>query len=99
MDLLATLKSEPVVPGFAKAVARGLVLLSQFVALHYLREDSFHGKIVRIDDCISCSNGSCVMGVAGCSHGQTTNLCIFEGVAVVSAKRCRGIENLDGVNR
>src|SRR5437867_12245698 len=38
------------------------------------------------------------MCIAGGGHGQTANLRILEGVAVVTAQRSRGIEDLYGIN-
>src|ERR1051326_5847596 len=91
-------QSQPVVPSLAEAVARSLVFLGQFVAFQNLRENSFHRKIIRIDDRVGCPNSSRVMRIARGSHGQTTNLCILEGVAVVATERCCRVEHLDRVN-
>src|SRR5258708_36168079 len=98
-DLFPASESQPIIPGFAEAVARGLVFLSQFVALYNLRENSFYRKIVGIDDRVRCSNGRRMVRVARRRHGQTTNLGVLERVTVIAAKRCRGIENLDRIDR
>src|SRR5207244_10665413 len=98
-NFLPAPQSQPVVPGFAEAIAGGLVFLIQLVALQDLCENSFHGKIIGIDDGISCPNGSGMMRVAGRSHGQTANLRVLESVAVVAAERSRSVENLDRVHR
>src|SRR5215475_5440805 len=74
----AAAKSQPVVPRFAQTVARGLVLLIQFVAFEDLGENSSHRKIVRVDDRVSRPNSSGVMRIAGGGHGQTADLCVFE---------------------
>src|SRR2546428_45923 len=79
-------QSQPVVPGFSKAVARGLIFLIQFVALYDLRENSSYGKIVGIDDRVGSANSSGMVRVAGCGHGQALNLRVLERVTIIAAK-------------
>src|SRR6266540_544624 len=64
-----------------------------------MRENSFHRKVMGIDDSISCPNSSGMMRVAGGSHGQTANLRILESVTVVAAECGRRVENLDRIHR
>ena len=92
------LQPQPVVPGFAQAVSRGLIFLVQFVALYDLRENSFYGKIFGIHDRVSGANRGGMVRVARRSHGQAPNLRVLERVAVIAAKSCCGVEHLDRVN-
>src|SRR5213078_2860593 len=98
-NFFAATKTQPVVPGFAQAVARCEISLVEFVALEDLGENSFHRKIVRIQNSIGGADSRGVMRVTGCNHGQTANLRIFERVTVVAAQGRRGVENFDRVNR
>ena len=98
-NFLSPPQSQPIVPCFAQAVARRLVFLIQFVALYDLRENSFHRKIVRVDDRVSRANGGGMMRVAGRSHGQTADLRVFESVTIVAAQRGCGVENFDRIDR
>src|SRR5882762_6593420 len=97
-DLFPASQSQPIVPGFSKAVARGLVFLSQFVALYNLRENSFYGKITGIDDRVSGSHGRRMVRVARRGHRQGPNLRVLESVTVIAAKSGRRIENLDRIH-
>ena len=67
-NFFAATKPEPVVPGFAKAVARGEILLVELVAFETLGEDTFHGKIASIENRVGRANRSRVVRVTRGGH-------------------------------
>src|SRR5205085_11329896 len=91
-------QAHPVVPGFAETVARGEVLLVEFVALEDLGENAFHRKIVGVQNGIRGPNRGSVMGVARGNHRQSAKLRVFESVSIVSAQSGGSVENFDRVD-
>src|SRR5437763_12065558 len=69
-NFFPTTKAEPIVPGFAQAVAGGEVLLVKFVALVDLGENSFHRKIVRVENRVAGADGRGMVRVAACDQRQ-----------------------------
>src|SRR6266480_5250815 len=68
-NFLPASQSQPIVPGFAEAIARGQILLVELVTLQYLGENSFHGKIVGVQNRVSSPDSRGMMCVARGGHG------------------------------
>src|SRR5205814_8131553 len=68
-NFLPASQSQPIVPGFAEAITRGQIFLVELVALQYLGENSFHGKIVGVQNRVSSPDGRGMMCVARRGHG------------------------------
>src|SRR5205823_11843548 len=98
-NFFAAAKTEPVVPGFAQAVARREISLVELVALEDLGEDSCHRKIVRVQNRVSGSDGCGMMRIASGDHGQISDLRVLERVTVIAAQCGCSIENFNRVNR
>src|SRR5436189_6373518 len=56
-NLLPPSQSQPIVPGFAEAIPRGQIFLVELVALQYLGQNFFNGKIVGVQNGVSNSDG------------------------------------------
>src|SRR5438094_10636499 len=69
LNLLPASQSQPIVPGFAEAIPRGQIFLVELVALQYLGQNSFHGKIVGVQNGVSSPDGRGMMCVARRGHG------------------------------
>src|SRR5256886_11188489 len=68
-NLLPASQSQPIVPGFAEAIPGGQIFLVELVALQYLGDNSFHGKIVGVQNGVSSPDGRGMMCVARRGHG------------------------------
>src|SRR5438046_10124717 len=68
-NFLPASQSQPIVPGFAEAIARGQILLVELVTLQYLCENSFYGKIVGVQTRLSRLDSQGMQYVAIGTHG------------------------------
>ena len=84
---------------FSHAVAWREILLVEFVTLEDLREHTAHREVFGVQNGVSRADSGVMVRVARRGHGQTADLRIFEGIAIVAAQRGGGVEDLERVDR